>query len=445
MPTSDLRDRLSAALLNFAWDEWAQMGVLGAPRRQSVWAQDPEALVLLTLEVARDDPRQFDELLDWLLRNESIVSTRRLRTLSEDATDKRLVSAALDWVAQHGRGRPPSSRRVDTGSSSPVALFRGVFTPAREPDPAFLAHGFLRPKAAPSGKSREPDLRAPINFAFRLRHLLGVGARAEAVRFLLTVDAPRASVAAVAASAGYAKRNVQEALSSLHAAGAALLVTVGSDQRYGIDRTRWAHLLDVDADDLPVHREWPALLGVLRRVLRWLDRPELAKLSDYLRASQARDLLEEVRPGLDHAGIIHPAWRGGEMAWDDLVETVEYALSALGPPSTPTGRPAFFEVYADSAGRQRWRLNAANGRVVATSADTYVSSSNAKAAAERLRANARSYEFTADADQAGSYRWRARAANGHTIATSAESFASRQNAERAARAARDLASSAAGP
>lgn len=202
------------------------------------------------------------------------------------------------------------------------------------------------------------------------------------MRFLLTVDAPRASVAAVAASAGYAKRNVQEALSSLHAAGAVLLVTVGPDQRYGINRMRWAHLLDVDADDLPVHREWPALLSVLRRVLRWLDRPDLEGLSDYLRASQARDLLEEVRLRLDQAGIIHPAWRGGEAAWDDLVETVEYALLALGPPSTPTGRPASLEVYADTTGRHRWRLNAANGRVVATSADTYASSITAKAAAE---------------------------------------------------------------
>lgn len=286
---------------------------------------------------------------------------------------------------------------------------------------------------------------APINFAFRLRLLLGVSARAEAVRFLLTVDAPRASVAAVAASAGYAKRNVQEALSSLHAAGAVLLVTVGADQRYGIDRTRWAHLLDLDAEDLPVHREWPALLSALRRILRWLDRPDLEAFSEYLRSSQARDLLEEIRPRLDHAGLIHSAWRGGEAAWEDLVETVEYALIALGAPSTPTGRPASFEVYADTTGRHRWRLNAANGRVVATSADTYVSSTNAKVAAERLRANARSYAFIADPDQAGNYRWRANASNGQTIATSAESFASQQNAERAARAARDLASSADGP
>jgi uncharacterized protein YegP (UPF0339 family) len=444
MPTSALRDRLSAALLDFAWDEWAQMGVLAAPRRRSAWAQDPEALVLFTLEVARDDPRLFDEVLDWLVCNEPIVSARRLRTLCEEPADERLVGAALDWVARHRRRRAATARLGDADVPSPEPLFRRVFTPARDPDPAFLAHGFLRPKAEPSGKSREPDLEAPINFAFRLRHLLGVSARAEAVRFLLTVDAPRATVAAVASSAGYAKRNVQEALSSLHAAGAALLVTVGAEQRYGIDRTRWAHVLDVDVDDLPLHRDWPQLFGVLRRILRWLDRPDLEDLSDYLRASRARDVLEEIRPTLAHAGVITSARRGGEASWDDLVETVDDALLALASPSTATGRPATFEIYPDTTGRHRWRLNAANGRIVATSADAYVSATNAKAAAERLRTNTHSYAFVADADQAGNYHWRAYASNGQTIATSAESYASQPNAERAARAARELASSATG-
>jgi hypothetical protein len=44
------------------------MAVLGAPSGGSRWAQDPEALLISTLEVARDDPRLFDEVLDWLIR-----------------------------------------------------------------------------------------------------------------------------------------------------------------------------------------------------------------------------------------------------------------------------------------------------------------------------------------------------------------------------------------
>ena len=77
------------------------MGLLATTRRASRWAQDPEALIVFTLEVARDDPRLFDELLDWWVANESLLSTRRLRALCRDPEDERLVDAAFGWVAQH--------------------------------------------------------------------------------------------------------------------------------------------------------------------------------------------------------------------------------------------------------------------------------------------------------------------------------------------------------
>jgi hypothetical protein len=96
----------------------------------------------------------------------------------------------------------------------------------------------------------------------------------------------------VTRSAAYAKRNVQEALTSLEEAGAVEVVRAGSEQWYTVDRARWASLL---GDDLPHHRDWPQLLTGLRELLRWLDRPELDETSDYLRSSQAREVLERVQ------------------------------------------------------------------------------------------------------------------------------------------------------
>lgn len=225
----------------------------------------------------------------------------------------------------------------------------------------------------------------PINLAFRLRHLLGGSARAEAARYLLTADVPRATGAAVASSAGYTKRNVHEALVSLHASGAATLVTVGAEQRFGVDRARWAHLLDIDPRALPTHRDWPQLLATLRKVLRWLERSELAGLSDYLRTSQSRDLLDDIRPALAHAGIATTTQRGGEGAWDDLVDTVNEALRALAPQPPSTGRSASFEAYRDAGGQHRWRLKAADGRVIAMSPEGYPSEQDAERAARGAR------------------------------------------------------------
>jgi hypothetical protein len=64
-----------------------------------VWSQDIEALLLLTFEVARADPRLFDEVLDWLVTNEHLISVRRLRTLAKPSasTERRARARAARW------------------------------------------------------------------------------------------------------------------------------------------------------------------------------------------------------------------------------------------------------------------------------------------------------------------------------------------------------------
>lgn len=73
-----------------------------------------------------------------------------------------------------------------------------------------------------------------INFAFRLRLLLGIGARAEATRILLANGVPRVNVQVLAASMAYTKRNVQEAVTSLTGAGVLFAFEVGNEQRFSI-------------------------------------------------------------------------------------------------------------------------------------------------------------------------------------------------------------------
>ena len=64
MSISTLRDRVRSELTSFAWDQWAQMGVFAPSERRDQWAADPEALLLFSFEIGRDDPRLFDEVLD---------------------------------------------------------------------------------------------------------------------------------------------------------------------------------------------------------------------------------------------------------------------------------------------------------------------------------------------------------------------------------------------
>ncbi|MDP9236055.1 MAG: DUF1508 domain-containing protein [Chloroflexota bacterium] len=47
-----------------------------------------------------------------------------------------------------------------------------------------------------------------------------------------------------------------------------------------------------------------------------------------------------------------------------------------------------FEIYADAAGKYRWRLVAGNGQTVGSSGEAFDSKPNAKRAAENVRDNA---------------------------------------------------------
>lgn len=100
MQISELRSRVRVTLVEWAWDQWAQLGLFAACSRSDRWAADPEALLLFTFEIARADARLFDEVLDWLALNERIVSVQRLRNLCRDPLDRSLVDASLASAAQ---------------------------------------------------------------------------------------------------------------------------------------------------------------------------------------------------------------------------------------------------------------------------------------------------------------------------------------------------------
>lgn len=354
MKAATLSAEVLEDLRHLAWDQWAQLGVSGTPPdRRDERAADPEALLLFTLEVARTDPRLFDEVLDWLALNEPLVSVHRLRNLCETDADRTLVAAALDWVAgTRGRGR--RSAPAPTSDVDVVPLFTTVPSLGRDLDPVFSRHGLARPHLSPSGKSQAPDLTAPINFAFRLRRLLGLGVRAEIVRTLLTLLAPALLLTTrhpglpakvIAASAGFATRNVREGLAQLSEAGVVDVVTFGDERFYSLAVEAWARLLRLDgAPHVPLHHDWIPTFRALTAIARWLQQADLDGLTPYQRASRARTLIEHLRPDLSHAGIRVDLYAAHGVAfWDAFVaitrETVRRAGAPSGSEVAPVGSP----------------------------------------------------------------------------------------------------------
>lgn len=328
MTAATFRAEVVGDVCDLASSQWARLGVsMANPAYPETRAADPEALILFTLEVGRADPRLFDETLDWLLTNEQLISVQRLRNLCANATDKALVESALTWVARsRPRARLASRATVDPHDEL-EPLFRGIAEPLSNTDPAFARHGLSRAYLTPSGKSQHPALAEPIAFALRLRRLLGVGVRAEVLRTLLTVRAPRLSGRVISTSAGFAARNVRDGLTQLREAGVVDVIDVGGDRHYAASPNGWAALLGIEPADLPHHYDWIPALRALTAVLRWLHQPSIDDLSDYLRASQARALIAEIEGDLRYAGVTpSTAPAHGADYWHVFEETIRSAI-----------------------------------------------------------------------------------------------------------------------
>jgi|tagenome__1003787_1003787.scaffolds.fasta_scaffold20668508_2 uncharacterized protein YegP (UPF0339 family) len=89
------------------------------------------------------------------------------------------------------------------------------------------------------------------------------------------------------------------------------------------------------------------------------------------------------------------------------------------------------EAYGQAA-KTRWRTEATNGQTVSSSGDAFSSHGQADRAGNAFEQGAAKANFEVYADRGGTFRWRATARNGHTVASSGESFANRSNAKRAA-------------
>jgi hypothetical protein len=315
MQISDLRTVVNQGLLDFAWRQWSQMGVSASLMGDDRWAADPEALIIFTLGIARRDPRLFDEVLDWIALNHKALSMQRLRNLTARfpiAAD--LVAAAVTWarepvpadllMSQERVGKA----RAQTGKAEEKAK-QPVFRPdvlgfVAKADSIFAEHGFIRPVVVRSGKSREPDLGRPVNFAFRLRHLFGPGSRSEVMRMLLTYRDGPLDAARIADEAAFAKRNASEALAAVAASGAITATWSGNERHFRARREPWATLLGLD--DMPVFVSWVHLLPAALEISTWLEEKADADESEYLLASHARALMERIGRDLETAGIELP-------------------------------------------------------------------------------------------------------------------------------------------
>lgn len=234
---------------NFVWDQWSQMGIEipdeRGPRVAEARAVDPEALLLFSFELTPDDAWLEEVLTDWIATNKLLINRQRLRNLCVNPASAESIERAL--------GR------------------------------------------SPTGLSARPDPCAPMNLAFRLRSFMGLTARAELVRVLLSEKERPMTVRELSDAVSFSNRNVDRAIRDLIAAGLISRQSELGRSRFVLDAHRWGTLLDLTPSALPMFEPWPQYLRFCGEIVSWFRRDRLGRDQVSSLFLDADDLLRSIR------------------------------------------------------------------------------------------------------------------------------------------------------
>lgn len=355
-PLTEYRSRYLETLLDFLWREWTALGMAGHDRTPRGHVVDPEAILLLTCTVGRYDPRLFDEVMDWLLKNGRFINVQRLRNIlrKEDFRGGPVLAAIADWLSQQGNpakwkllatprareghpsaaheagpidigpnehdAREPSRRHrnytvredsnpaanhqlstanvIGTGPAPLFYLPDGRPLPVlKETDETFRRHGLRRAPLQARGYSGPFPTDTAAARLLRLRAIFGVSVRCDVLNYLALngTGHPRG----VARELYYAQKSVYDVLADLERAGAVVSAKGGRERTYRLTPEGLRLLGDKPAPANWVN--WPVYLAAAETVWYLVDRLQGASLESGGIAAEIRGRMHPVRDRLNRA------------------------------------------------------------------------------------------------------------------------------------------------
>jgi hypothetical protein len=299
------KEEFQNLLVNFLWRQWSALGVAGQASGDDVWIIDPEALLLITCTMGRQEPRLFDEVLDWLQESGRFINIMRLKRILR--TERFVGERALAAVAAClSKGTEAMKWKLLADSVQPASGAEEFFTSLDgiplpvlgEPEPHFARYGLKRGPLRLRGHSQRFRPTETTNLALQLRALFGVNVRCEIVLYLLTHEAAHPSQ--IAREAYYYERAVQGTLVDMSQSGIVQLRSSGREKHYWLMQDHWASLLS-RPQPLPHWITWPPLFSALERIWLKLNDPRLEALDPLLQSSELRQLMGDVRPAFERA------------------------------------------------------------------------------------------------------------------------------------------------
>lgn len=284
-------------LLRFLWRAWTTLGVSGRVDTAFVAVLDPDALLVFTCTVGRQDARLFDEVLDWLLVNGRFINVQRVRNLmrKEGFQAGPVLGAVAHWLSAQGHAAkwkrlaefyapvvPPEPLFfLEDGNPLPVI---------GQNDCAFYERGFSRNPVISRGLS-QPFPPNPIPCLWlKLRALFGVNARAEILLYLMThaFGHPRM----IARHTYFSQKTVYDALDEMTRSGTIMSARSGRERVFRLQADGLTRALS----DAPLERpwvHWPDLLAGAEMIWLRVDALCRAQLDPLTESSEIALLLQD--------------------------------------------------------------------------------------------------------------------------------------------------------
>jgi len=299
----EFRSHLLDRVLDFLWAQWSTLGVPGHARFEQTRIVDPEALILLTCSLGRNDARLFDEMLDWISLHERLVQIQRLKNMARDEkfTGLPVLRAVGAWMSHNKAGvKWRRLMELDAASTEAEVLFcsrDGKPLPVvKEPDPVFERHGFLRDKISLRRHAQIFDPELPSNLLIRLRAFFGVNSRAEVMTYLLTHE--RAGAAEIAQATYYYKRTVYNALSEMRLSGMLQLWEWGTENLYSPKGDLWRGFRASE------WMTWAPLFRALEHIWKFAESMREGDIDEQLAATDLNVLIRDISPLLQKANLL---------------------------------------------------------------------------------------------------------------------------------------------
>lgn len=310
---SALAAAMTAAAVKAAHAQWAILDVAepshGEPPIRVI---DPEALLLISLWLMPRDPSLRRVVHAWVEAWSDLLSVQRTRNIAKSYGSE--VHAELRAVAitAHERGKDFRWGPVMKGAGVPVRT---------EGDDDIAA-------AVGAGGARASTSRLPVGRAsllvLRFRMAFGVGARADALAYLLARGTAWSTVTEISQATGYTPSAIRRALDRMAEAEIVLTVDDGTT-RFRCEAAPWAALLGLLTDVAP----WPYWLQqftFVATLVEWAESVARRKLTAYAIMEGLRGVARKFRPTDDRDEL-----RAWDHAFRDgsTMDEMELALIAV--------------------------------------------------------------------------------------------------------------------